>query len=154
MPIYGPLIQQLAISLANQDLKKLDLLDSLDSLSLRGKKGRPSKTTIRIERETIRKIEQDQGLSVPKLTKDLQTDHCITVNFQTVCNRLKKQGRIMVWGSFPWSGVGELKFIDGIMTKEVYTYILKQKLRSSARCAGLYRNFIFQQDGDQKHSSK
>lgn len=61
---------------------------------------------------------------------------------------------MMVWGSFAWSGVGELEFIDGIMTKEVYTDILKRKLRSSARSAGLSRNFIFQQDGDPKHTSK
>ncbi|XP_047131842.2 uncharacterized protein LOC124810867 [Hydra vulgaris] len=98
------------------------------------RKGRPAKTTLRIDREIIRKVEQDRGLSALKLAKDLQTDHDITVNPPTVRNSdqwrrvlwpdetkiclFGSDGRMMVWGSFAWSGVGELEFIDGIMTKE------------------------------------
>ncbi|XP_065658518.1 uncharacterized protein LOC136083038 [Hydra vulgaris] len=95
------------------------------------RKGRPAKTTLCVDREMIRKVEQDRRLSASKLAKYLHTDHGITVNPQTVRNRLKNQGfvgrvapkkpflsRMMVWGSFAWSGVGELEFIDVIMTKE------------------------------------
>ncbi|XP_065663017.1 uncharacterized protein LOC136085621 [Hydra vulgaris] len=56
------------------------------------RKERPAKTTQRIDREIIRKVEQDRELSAPKFAKDLQTDHGITVNPQTVRNRLKNQG--------------------------------------------------------------
>ncbi|XP_065673971.1 uncharacterized protein LOC136090922 [Hydra vulgaris] len=102
------------------------------------RKGRPAKTTQRIDREIIRKVEQDRGLSAPELAKDLQTDH----------------GQMMVWGSFAWSGVGKLEFIDGKMRKEVFADILKRKPRSGAKSAVLSRTFIFQQDGDPKHTSK
>lgn len=60
----------------------------------------------------------------------------------------------MVWGSMAWGGCGEMEFIDGIMTKEVYVEILKRNLQASARKLQLSRNFIFQQDGDPKHTSK
>lgn len=59
-----------------------------------------------------------------------------------------------MWGSMAWGGVGELEFIDGIMTKEVYLDILQRKLLPSARKAGLGRKFTFQQDGDPKHTAK
>lgn len=60
----------------------------------------------------------------------------------------------MVWGSMASCGVGELEFIDGIMTKEVYLDILKRKLPASAKKLKLGRRYTFQQDGDPKHTSK
>lgn len=60
----------------------------------------------------------------------------------------------MLWGSMTWSGVGELHLIEGIMIKEVYLSILEKELRASAYKANLPRGWIFQQDGDPKHTSK
>lgn len=60
----------------------------------------------------------------------------------------------MAWGSMATSGVGELGFIDGITTKEVYLDILKRKLPASAQKLRLGRRYTFQQDGDPKHTSK
>ena len=63
-------------------------------------------------------------------------------------------GRVMVWGSMSWNGCGTLEFIDKIMTKEVYLDILERNLHASARKLKMSRNFIFQQDGDPKHTAK
>lgn len=63
-------------------------------------------------------------------------------------------GRVMVWGSMSWNGCGMLEFIDKIMTKEVYLDILERNLHTSARKLKMSRNFIFQHDGDPKHTSK
>lgn len=63
-------------------------------------------------------------------------------------------GSLMIWGSMSWSGVGDIEFIDGIMNKEVYQGILERKLSSSVRKSGLQRRFIFQKDGDPKHTAK
>lgn len=60
----------------------------------------------------------------------------------------------MIWGSMGWNGVGQLEFIDGIMTKEVYLNLLKRQLRPSVRKLRLGRRFTFQQDGDPKHTAK
>ena len=59
-----------------------------------------------------------------------------------------------MWGSIAWNGVREMDFIDGIMTKEVYMDILERKLRSSAKKLKLGKKWIFQQDGDPKHTAK
>ena len=63
-------------------------------------------------------------------------------------------GSVMVWGCFPANGVGNLEFIDGIMTGAVYVDILQRNLKDSARKIGLNRNFTFQEDNDPKHTSK
>ena len=60
----------------------------------------------------------------------------------------------MVWGLMSWNGCGTLEFIDKIMTKEVYLDILERNLHASARKLKMSRNFIFQQDGDPKHTAK
>lgn len=60
----------------------------------------------------------------------------------------------MVWGAMAWNGCGTMQFIDGIMNKEVYLEILSKNLHASARKLRLSRSFIFQQDGDPKHTSK
>jgi transposase len=63
-------------------------------------------------------------------------------------------GSIMVWGCFNWKGVGNIHVIPGIMTKEVYLDLLENNLMSSKRKLRLQNNFIFQQDGDPKHTAK
>lgn len=60
----------------------------------------------------------------------------------------------MVWGSMSWNGVGQLEFIDGIMNKELPIKILDENLRQSVRKLRMGRRFIFQQDGDPKHTAK
>lgn len=40
-------------------------------------------------------------------------------------------GSVMVWGCMAAGGVGELVFIDGIMKKEQYLEIFKEKRRKS-----------------------
>ena len=59
-------------------------------------------------------------------------------------------GHIMVWGSFPGGGVGDLVKIEGIMDKKVYHNIV-HALPSGRRLIG--DNFVFQEDNDPKHSS-
>jgi hypothetical protein len=63
-------------------------------------------------------------------------------------------GSVMVWGAMALNGVGNLHFIDDIMTKEVYKDVLENNLFSSARKLRMRRNFIFQQDNDPKHTAK
>jgi len=63
-------------------------------------------------------------------------------------------GSIMVWGCFSWHGVGTHEIIEGIMTKEVYQGILERNLFQSKRKLRLQRDFVFQHDGDPKHTAK
>lgn len=63
-------------------------------------------------------------------------------------------GRVMIWGSMAWNGVGNLEFIDGIMTKEVYLDLIQKNLPETARKLRLSRQYTFQQDGDPKHTAK
>lgn len=62
-------------------------------------------------------------------------------------------GSVMVWGCFSASGVGNLHFVDGIMTARDYINILKQNLKQSAAKLGISSDFIFQQDNDPKHTA-
>jgi len=59
----------------------------------------------------------------------------------------------MVWGCMSWSGVGNMEFIDGIMTKTVYLDILRRNLQESVRKLELGRRFVFQEDNDPKHTA-
>lgn len=63
-------------------------------------------------------------------------------------------GSIMVWGCFNHKGVGNLHVIEGIMTKEVYLDLLQTNLIASKKKLRLKNDFIFQQDGDPKHTAK
>lgn len=61
-------------------------------------------------------------------------------------------GSVMVWGCFSYDGVGQLKKIDGKLTKESYHNILQRHaIPSGTQLIG--RGFIFQQDNDPKHTS-
>lgn len=67
---------------------------------------------------------------------------------------------VMAWACISCRGVGEIKILDEIMTKEVYLDILKNDLCSSARKFGFFDpenpqklNFKFYQDNDPKHKS-
>lgn len=54
--------------------------------------GRPSKTTSRIDRAIVSRVDQERGLSAPKVAKQLESEFSINVTPQTVRNRLHKQG--------------------------------------------------------------
>lgn len=63
-------------------------------------------------------------------------------------------GSIMLWGCFSANGPGDLHRIDGIMDKHQYLEILKAHVKQSARKLRLQRGWMFQQDGDPKHTAK
>lgn len=61
---------------------------------------------------------------------------------------------VMVWGCFPWHGVGHLQIIEGRMTAQIYCNILGDNLKQSAETMELGRIFKFQQDNDPKHTAR
>ena len=63
-------------------------------------------------------------------------------------------GSVKLWGSMSAKGVRTLHVISGIMDSDVYIDILKQNVKASRTKLGLTRKFLFQQDGDPKHTSK
>jgi transposase len=67
---------------------------------------------------------------------------------------LLTSGSLMIWGSMAPNGPGNIVRISGIMNKEVYLQILEENLRQSVTKLRLGRRFIFQQDGDPKHTAK
>ena len=61
-------------------------------------------------------------------------------------------GNVKCWGSFSSSGVGNLVFIDGNMTGEVYRDTLQRNLFESVKKKlNLGRNWVLQHDNDPKH---
>ena len=63
-------------------------------------------------------------------------------------------GSLMMWGCMSWEGVGYATKIDGRMDKELYVSILDDELQESIKHFKKKRGkFIFQQDGDSKHTS-
>lgn len=62
-------------------------------------------------------------------------------------------GNVKCWGCFSSSGVGNLVFIDGNMTGELYRDILQKNLFQSAKKLSLGKDFVFQHDNDPKHKS-
>lgn len=62
-------------------------------------------------------------------------------------------GSVLVWGCMAANGVGNLYFIDGIMTARTYIDILRHNLKISAQNLGLGTSFVFQQDNDPKHTA-
>lgn len=63
-------------------------------------------------------------------------------------------GNVMIWGTMSIGGVGLMEKIDGIMDGVYYQRILDRNLFKSAQKLHLRHNFIFQQDGDSKHTAK
>jgi transposase len=64
-------------------------------------------------------------------------------------------GNIMVWGCMGWNGVGRLAEVEGRMNAEQYVLILEDNLLPSMEESGIYwKDLIFQQDNDPKHTSK
>ena len=61
-------------------------------------------------------------------------------------------GSVLLWGCMSAAGVGELRFIDGIMNSQMYCSLLKEKMLPSLRAHG--RHVLFQHDNDPKHTSK
>ncbi|CAF2519523.1 unnamed protein product [Rotaria sp. Silwood2] len=63
-------------------------------------------------------------------------------------------GNVKVWGCFAWNGVGNLVFINGNMTGEMYKDILKDNLIQSATKLNLGNEMLFQHDNDPKHTAR
>ena len=63
-------------------------------------------------------------------------------------------GSVNVWGCFAWNGVGNLVFIEGNMTGEMYKDILAQNLFQSSKKLRLGSSMVFQHDNDPKHTSR
>ena len=61
-------------------------------------------------------------------------------------------GNVMVKGCMSAKGVGELYFIEGNMTSNMYCEILQQSMIPSLQKMG--RRAVFQHDNDSKHTSK
>lgn len=63
-------------------------------------------------------------------------------------------GSTMVWGCMTSKGVGRMCVVDGIMDATKYVRILDTNLEATARDQRMLRTgFLFQQDGDPKHTS-
>ncbi|GFV91239.1 transposable element Tcb1 transposase [Trichonephila clavipes] len=62
-------------------------------------------------------------------------------------------GSVMIWGCMASKGVGNLCFIDGLMTARTYTDVLQDNLPQSAIKLGISNSYYFQQDNDPKHSA-
>ena len=61
-------------------------------------------------------------------------------------------GSVKVWGCCACHGVGNLVFINGNMTGDMYKDILKENLIQSAKKLNLGKNMVFQHDNDPKHT--
>lgn len=61
--------------------------------------------------------------------------------------------KILVWACFSYSGVGPIHMIEGIMDQRVYVDILKKVMLPFAE-EEIPLKWTFQQDNDQKHTSK
>ncbi|GBM98942.1 Transposable element Tc1 transposase [Araneus ventricosus] len=62
------------------------------------------------------------------------------------------RGDVLVWGCMSASGLGNLVFIDDIMSHALYLNILRDNLKLSAQNVGIGNNFVFYQDNDPKHT--
>ena len=62
-------------------------------------------------------------------------------------------GSVLVWGCMTNKRVDPLRFIDEIMTKEVYLNIVREKLIPSIRKLIKKGPYLFQQDNDPKHTA-
>jgi hypothetical protein len=59
----------------------------------------------------------------------------------------------MVWGCMTIKGVGKMCFVNGIMDVEHNIWILDRHLLATAHAHSMqWSGFIFQQDGDLKHT--
>ena len=63
-------------------------------------------------------------------------------------------GNVKCWGYFSPSGVGNLVFIDGNMTGELYRDILQKNLLQSAKKLNMAKDGWFQHDNDPKHTAR
>ena len=61
------------------------------------------------------------------------------------------RGNVKCWDCFSSCGVGNLVFIDGNMTGEVYRDILQKNLFETIKKLNLGREWVMQQDNDPKH---
>ena len=62
-------------------------------------------------------------------------------------------GNIKVWGCFAWNGVGNLVFIKGNMTGEMYKNILHENVFQPSKKLQLGSDMVFQHDNDPKHTA-
>jgi hypothetical protein len=66
---------------------------------------------------------------------------------------IKHDKYVMAWGCFSWSGIGNIHIIDDTLTSPKYVRIIFNHMLPSARKL-FEQDFIFQQDGDSKHTAK
>ena len=59
-------------------------------------------------------------------------------------------GSVNIWGCFAWNDVGNLLFIEGNMTGEMYKDILAENLFQSSKKLRLGSSMLFQHDNDPK----
>lgn len=62
-------------------------------------------------------------------------------------------GKVMIWGSFSYYGVGPIHDIKGIMDQRVYVDIMDRVMLPYAEW-NMPLKWVFQQDNDPKHTSK
>ena len=63
-------------------------------------------------------------------------------------------GNVKVWSCFAWNGVGNLVFIEGNMTGELYKNILDENLFQSSKKLQLGSGMVFQHDNNPKHTAR
>ena len=63
------------------------------------------------------------------------------------------EGIVKCWGCFSSSGVGNLVFIDGNITGELYRDILQTNLLQSMKKLNMGKDWWFQHDNDPKHTA-
>jgi hypothetical protein len=75
--------------------------------------------------------------------------------YSTECTiaTVKHDKKVLVWGCFSASGVGNLHLIEGILNARRYVNILSTQLLPSLTRLSPDGNFIFQQDNDPKHTA-
>ncbi|CAF1457733.1 unnamed protein product [Rotaria sordida] len=140
-------------------------------------RGRKRKTTSRVDQSIQRKIKQDRRKSASSVRLEIEKELGVIISSQTVRRRLHEVGlygrtaqeydpvctvptvkhgggNVKVWGCFAWNGVGNLVFINGNMTGEMYKDILKDNLIQSATKLNLGNEMLFQHDNDPKHTAR
>ncbi|OXA56016.1 Transposable element Tc1 transposase [Folsomia candida] len=65
---------------------------STGSVANKRRTGRKRKTTPRIDRQILKKINSNRFLSAPKIVEEIQSQHGVSISNQTVRNRIKEQG--------------------------------------------------------------
>lgn len=97
--------------------------------------------------ESKKNLLHSDGRTIIWRRKDEEySSDCITATIKS------GQQNLLFWGCMASSGVGSLKFIEGIMDKYMYKDILNDHMLPSARNL-IGRQYTFQHDNDPKHTA-